>query len=102
MAIAEFSMVPLDKGESVSEHLAPVLEMVDASGLDYRFTPMATIVEGDLDKVLSLITECHKKMRESSKRVLTTVRIDDREGAYAQIRKKVESVERKAGKSLRK
>ncbi len=102
MAIAEFSVVPLDKGESVSGHIAPLLDLVDKSGLDYQFTPMATIVEGEFDKVLELVAHCHKKMREGSKRVITTIKIDDREGAEGMICKKVESVEKIVGRDLRK
>lgn len=102
MVMAEFSMVPLDKGESLSAHIARVVELVDESGLDYRFTPMATIVEGELDDVLKLIRACHLRMREFSTRVLTTVKLDDREGATGRIRGKVESVEQKAGRTFRK
>ena len=102
MAMAEFTVVPLDKGESVSEYVAKVLELVDASGLDYQFTPMATIVEGDLDKVVGLVLECHKKMRDISSRVITTLKIDDREGVTDGLSKKVKSVEGRLGKELKK
>ncbi len=100
--IAEFSVVPLDKGESVSEYVSKILDMIDKSGLDYRFTPMATVVEGDWDEFMDLISKCHHEMRKRSKRVVTDIKIDDREGAKNRISGKIESVENKLGKKLKK
>lgn len=36
MVLLEFSMFPLDKGESLSQYVARSLDIIDASGLDYR------------------------------------------------------------------
>ena len=47
MVLLEFSMTPLDKGESVSAYVARSLDIVDRSGLPYQLTPMGTIVEGE-------------------------------------------------------
>ncbi|MGR3317302.1 MAG: MTH1187 family thiamine-binding protein, partial [Candidatus Anammoxibacter sp.] len=35
MVLLEFSMSPLDKGESVSKYVAGSLDIIDKSGLDY-------------------------------------------------------------------
>jgi uncharacterized protein (TIGR00106 family) len=102
MVMAEFSVVPLGKGESVSESIAQVIKLVDESGLEYQFTPMATIVEGDMEDVMELIRSCHRKMRETSSRVITTIKIDDREGATGRLKGKVESVEKHLGRELKK
>ena len=58
MTLMEFSMIPLDKGISLSTYVAEVLDIVDESGLDYRLNPMGTVVEGDWDDLLSLLTRC--------------------------------------------
>ncbi|MFO8057938.1 MAG: MTH1187 family thiamine-binding protein [bacterium] len=100
--MAEFSVVPLDKGESVGEWIAEVVKLVHESGISYQFTPMATIVEGEMDDVMELITSCHRKMRESSGRVITNVKIDDRQGAEDRLRGKVETVEKRLGHELNK
>lgn len=100
--IAEFSIVPLNKGESVSEYVSEMLDIIDDSGVDYKFTPMATIVEGDWNTVMNLISKCHHAMRKRSKRVVTDIKIDDREGAENRISKKIESVEKKVGRELKK
>ena len=95
-------MVPLDKGESVSKYVAQVLDLVDQSGLAYRFTPIATIVEGEFEKIIELIRACHLSMREQSRRVITTIKIDDREGATSRLTGKIESVEKHLGRELKK
>ncbi|MFW5904084.1 MAG: MTH1187 family thiamine-binding protein [Candidatus Saliniplasma sp.] len=98
--IVEFAIVPLDRGESLSEYVSQVVENVDESGLDYKLTPMGTIVEGEWDEIMDLIKRCHKHVREVSKRVETRIVIDDREGAKGRIKGKVESVKGKLGKDL--
>ena len=99
--LAEFSVVPLGKGESVSQYVAECMELVESSGLDYRFTPMGTVLEGGFDEVMSVVSGCHKKVAESCPRVLTTIRIDDRKGVSHGLESKLESVERKVGKRLK-
>ncbi len=100
--LAEFSIVPLDKGVSLSDYVSKVLDMVDQSDLEYQLTPMGTIVEGDWDEVMTLIKECHYEMRKHSDRVETKIIIDDRVGAENRITGKIESVEKKLGKDLKK
>lgn len=93
--IAEFSVVPIGAGESVSVYVAECLKIVRASGLKYEFTALDTILEGDYDEVMDVIGKCHKKVRSMTDRVMTTVHIDDREGATNEIERKVKSVEEK-------
>ena len=90
--IASFSIVPLDKGESVSEYVAICAALVQDSGLPFQLTPMATVVEGELVEVMDLISRCHLAVRQRSRRVLTRVDIDDREGKNDALHQKVESV----------
>jgi uncharacterized protein (TIGR00106 family) len=100
--LAEFSIVPLDKGVHLSGAVAELFAIIDESGLDYRLTAMGTIVEGTWDVVLGLIRRCHEHMALSSERVETLIRIDDHRGRTGRISGKVESVERLLGKKLRK
>lgn len=99
--LASFSVVPMTKGESVSHLVAESLKIVDASGLDYQLGPMQTIVEGDEAAVMETIMQCHRRLRELSDRVLTTITIDDRKGATGRLRGKVRDVEAQVGKTLR-
>ena len=52
MVLLEFSMFPLDKGESLSPYVARCLEIVDRSGLDYRCHAMGTTLEGDFEVIV--------------------------------------------------
>jgi uncharacterized protein (TIGR00106 family) len=100
MVLAEFSVVPIGKGESVGQYVAECLKIVDSSGLAYRINPMGTVLEGDYDAVMSVIRACHMRVMELSSRAVTSVKIDDRKGASGMIDRKVESVERRLGKQL--
>src|SRR6266566_4594705 len=42
MLLAEFSIWPMDKGESVSEYVARAIDIVDRSGLPYKLGPLGT------------------------------------------------------------
>lgn len=95
--VVEFSIVPTDKGESLSRYVAQVVDLVNKSGLDYRLTAMGTLVEGEWDEIMDLIKRCHQKTREASRRVLTSITVDDREGARGRLNGKVKSVERVLG-----
>lgn len=100
--LADFSIAPLDKGESLSRYVAKIVEIVESSGLDYKLNSMGTTVEGNWDEVMELIKKCHSAMRQESRRVLTTIRIDDREGAVGRLTGKIESVEKRLGHTVKK
>ena len=78
MTLMEFSMVPLDKGLSLSRYVAEVLDIVDESGLDYRLNPMGTVVEGDWDALLSLLTKCFRNLEKDSSRISINIKFDHR------------------------
>jgi len=100
--LVEFSVVPIGKGESVSQYVAECLRIVEASGLDYRINPMGTVLEGDYDQVMEVVKQCHMRVLGMSPRVITTVKIDDRVGRVGTLASKVESVEKKLGIELKK
>lgn len=100
MVLAEFAIFPLDKGESLSRHVAPMIDTIDRSGLAYRLTPMGTIVEGDWDEVLSVVSRCFKRMRKSSGRITLSLRVDYRKGRRGAMQGKVKSIEAKIGRSI--
>ena len=55
MVLLDFSMSPLGKGESVGPYVARCLEVVAASGLDYRLHAMGTTLEGEWDQVFGVV-----------------------------------------------
>jgi len=99
--LAEFSVVPIGKGESVSQYVAECIKLVESSGLEYRLNPMGTVVEGEYDDVMGLVRRCHMRVLELCPRVITTVKIDDRKGRRNMMDSKIRSVEEKLEKKLK-
>ena len=98
--LVEFSIIPLGIHSNVSGEIAEALKLVDASGLPYQLTPTGTCVEGEWDEVIPLVRRCHARVREMSPHVVTTIKIEDEDGALDKITRNVASVEEKVGHSL--
>jgi uncharacterized protein (TIGR00106 family) len=101
MVLLEMSIVPFGRGESVSQYVAECVDLIDQSGLDYELHSMGTIVEGDLPAVLALMQACIEKMAEHSDRVSCSAKLDYRRGKQGRLTAKIESVEQKLGRPLR-
>ena len=99
--LMEFSLIPLDKGDSYSTYVAETLRLVDASGLDYVLTPMGTVVEGEWDDLQALLTRCFRALEVQAGRISLSVKIDHRAGKSGRLRGKVRSVAAKAGAPLK-
>ena len=102
MVLLEMSITPLGKGASVSPYVAECVELVEQSGLDYELHSMGTIVEGELDQVLDLMRRCIERVASHSERVSCSAKLDLRQGASGRLKSKVESVEQKLGRAVRK
>ena len=100
MVLLEFSMSPLDKGESVSAYVSRSLDIIDRSGLPYQLTPMGTIVEGEWAEVMAVVTACFERMRADCQRISTSIRIDYRAGPGGRLKSKISSVEDRLGRKL--
>ena len=92
--IVEISVVPLGTGgTSLSRYIAECVSVLETSRCRYQLTPMGTIVEGPLDRVLELIKLMHEvPFKKGVSRVVTSIRIDDQRDGKASMKKKVESV----------
>ena len=102
MVLLEFSMFPLDKGESLSPFVARSLEIIDRSGLDYRCHAMGTTLEGDFDQSIEVVKQCFRTMAEDCNRIECSIKIDYRKGRQGRLEGKVASVEQKLGRAVRK
>ncbi|MDZ4658692.1 MAG: MTH1187 family thiamine-binding protein [Bythopirellula sp.] len=101
MVLLEMSIVPMGVGESVSQYVAECVDLVDKSGLDYEVHSMGTIVEGELADVLALMRACIEKMAEHSDRVTCAAKLDYRRGKSGRLLAKVDSVEQKLGRAIK-
>lgn len=100
MVLIEFAMSPLSRGESVSSFVARSLDIIDKSGLPYQLTSMGTIIEGEWEQVMAVVTACHKIMSTDCDRISTTIKIDYPAGASGRLTSKIKSVEQKLGRKL--
>ena len=97
MAIAEVSVVPLGtETPSVSKYVARAVKILQQEkDVKYEITPMGTIIEGDLDKILAVVRKMHEgTFGEGVARVLTTVKIDDRRDRAQGMKEKLNSLRR--------
>ncbi len=99
--IVEFSIHPIGAGESVGEYVARCVALIDQRGLDYRVTPMGTIIQGEWDAVFSAIQGCFDLLHQECNRLSASIRIDSRQGRKGSMMDKVESVRQKVGSRLR-
>ncbi len=97
MAIVEVSIIPLGtETTSLSRYVARAVEVLDKEKeIKYELTAMGTIIEGDLEQLLTIIRKMHQAVLDTGVgRVVTTVEIDDRRDKAASMSSKIESVKR--------
>jgi uncharacterized protein (TIGR00106 family) len=102
MVLLEFSMFPLDKGESVSQYVARSIDIIDRSGLAYQTHAMGTVVEGEFEQVMDVVRRCYEAMAADCNRIECSIKIDARKGGPGRLEAKVASVEKKLGREIRK
>jgi uncharacterized protein (TIGR00106 family) len=102
MVLLDFSVFPLDKGESLSPYVARSFDIIDRSGLSYRCHSMGTTLEGSLDEALAVVRQCFEAMASDCNRVECSIKIDYRKGAAGRLDGKVASAEQKLGRAVKK
>ncbi len=100
MVLAEFSMFPTDKGESVSEWVSQIIGYIDSSGITYQLTPMGTVLEGEFQQVMDVISGCFKILEPQANRIFSTVKIDYRRSDGSRMKSKMEKIESRLGKKV--
>src|ERR1700689_2366853 len=85
MVLLQFSIAPLEQGASVSQYVARSLEIIEASGLDYRLHAMGTIIEGELDQVLDVLRQCFEALAMDCERISCTAKFDYRRGYQGRL-----------------
>lgn len=98
--LVELAILPLGGDTHLSDEIAEVLKIIDASGLPYQLGPAGTCLEGDWDSVLPVLRRCHERARQLSTHVVTLIKIEDEEGARDKLTRNVSSVEEKVGRRL--
>jgi len=95
-AIADFCIVPIGVGVSLSRYVAACEKVLRESGLKVQLHAYGTNVEGDWDAVMSALKRCHEVVHEmGAPRITTTVKIGSRVDREQSMTDKIESVEKK-------
>jgi uncharacterized protein (TIGR00106 family) len=96
--IAEVTVVPLGTAStSLSQYVADVEKVLQKHGnIKTLLTPMATILEGDLDEIFEVIKEMHEEpFLKGAHRVSTRISIDDRRDKKISMQSKLDAVKSK-------
>ena len=96
--IAEVIVVPLGTATpSLSAYVAGVEKVLAKySNIKTLLTPMATILEGDLDEILTAVRQMHETpFLNGAQRVSTRISIDDRRDKRLSMEGKVKAVKEK-------
>ena len=99
----EFAMFPTDKGDSVSQYVSRIIKAIDESGVTYKLTPMGTIVEVEtLDEALAVVRKAYDQLEPDCGRVYSSLKLDIRKGKENRLTQKIESIEKKIGREVKK
>ena len=90
--IIQLSIVPMDKGESISPYVARAVAVIRQSGLAYELGPMGTCIEGDWNAVMRVVNQCFEALQTDCDRIYLTVKADYRKGRSLGLGAKVKSV----------
>ncbi len=99
--LLELTMFPTDKGERVSLYVSRILKVIDQTGVQYKLTPMGTIVEVEsFQEALAIINKAYHELEPDCGRIYSTIKFDIRKGKSGRLEQKIKSVERQVGKKL--
>ncbi|MCX5806143.1 MAG: MTH1187 family thiamine-binding protein [Proteobacteria bacterium] len=99
--LVEFAMFPTDKGDSISEYVSRIIDMIDRSNIPYKLTPMGTIFEVETaEEAFKIINTSYMLLEPDCSRVYSTIKLDIRKGKSGRIIQKIESIEKKLGKKV--
>ena len=93
--IAEITVVPLGtETPQVSQYVAQCINILkQARDISFQVTAMGTILQGPLKRVAELVVEMHEvPFAMGARRVVTTLKIDDRRDKLITMDSKVRAV----------
>lgn len=94
--IADFCIVPLGVGVSVSKYIAECEKILRDTGLKTQLHSYGTNIEGNWDEVFAAIKLCHEKIHEmGAPRITSTLKFGTRTDRDQSMADKIKSVEEK-------
>ena len=99
--LLEFAMAPRGHEQSLSADVARIVDIIDRSGLPYQLTAMGTLLEGEWDEVMGVVSACFEALKTDCPRISVHLKADYRAGRNGRLQSKVEAVEQRLGRKLR-
>jgi len=94
--IAEFCLIPLGVGVSLSKYIAACEEVLSKYDLQVVLHANGTNIHGDWDTVMKAIRECHELVHSlGAPRISTSLRLGTRTDREQGLSEKVTSVQNK-------
>lgn len=91
--IAEFCIVPIGVGVSLSRYIAACEKILVDAGLEPQLHAYGTNVEGEWDTVVTALKQCHERLHAMGvPRIFSTVKLGTRTDRSASMSEKVKSV----------
>jgi uncharacterized protein (TIGR00106 family) len=98
-AIAEFTIIPIGVGISLSKYVAACEQVLEESGLSYELHANGTNLEGEWEDVVNAIKACHEKLHAMGvPRIATQIKIGTRTDRAQKMAEKIASVREKLRK----
>jgi len=103
--LLEFSMFPTSSdcrdGASVSSYVSKIVSMIDESGVDYKLTPMGTIIEtSSVKEALLIVERAYDVLGDDCERVYSSLKFDIRKNKIGRLESKLDSVQEKLGRKV--
>jgi uncharacterized protein (TIGR00106 family) len=96
--IADFCLVPIGTGVSLSPYVAACERVLSEMGLNPVLHANGTNLEGDWDAVMAGVKRCHEAVHElGAPRIFTTIKLGTRTDRGQTMAEKVRSVEARLG-----
>ncbi len=94
--IADFCIVPIGVGVSVSKYIAECEKILSEAGLKTHLHAYGTNIEGEWDDVFAAIKRCHERVHEmGAPRISSTLRFGTRTDRDQTMDDKIKSVQQK-------
>jgi uncharacterized protein (TIGR00106 family) len=96
--IAEFTIIPIGVGVSLSPYVAACEQVLADAGLSPQLHANGTNVEGEWDAVMAAVKRCHETVHQmGAPRVTTLLKMHTRTDRDQTMRDKISSVEKRLG-----
>ena len=96
--IADFTVIPIGVGVSLSKYVAACERVLEESGLEHQLHANGTNVQGDWDEVMAVVKRCHEVVHGmGAPRISTVLKVGTRTDRDQSMEQKVDSVRAQQG-----